>query len=51
MTHAPTPPSQHLPKGLPGAAEAVLLKCLQKERSDRFASMAALERTLRTVAR
>lgn len=50
MTHPPTPPREHLRQGLPGSVEAVLLKCLQKESTDRFPSMAALARTLRAIA-
>ncbi|HMJ16390.1 MAG TPA: protein kinase [Polyangiaceae bacterium] len=50
MTHAPTPPREHLNQNLPGAVEAILLKCLQKERTDRFPSMVALARTLRAAA-
>ncbi len=49
MTHAPTPLAAH-GLGLPGAVEAVVANCLQKERERRYPSMRALAQVLRAVA-
>lgn len=50
MTAAPTPLATHLPHAVPAEAEAVVIRCLQKERSARFASMAELSTALRSLS-
>jgi serine/threonine-protein kinase len=47
MTKSPTPVADHLP--VPLAAEAILMKCLSREREDRFDSMTTLASALRAV--
>jgi serine/threonine-protein kinase len=49
MTRPPTPLRAHV-KDAPEEAEAVLLKCLRKQRGDRYASMLELASALRAVA-
>jgi serine/threonine-protein kinase len=49
MTRPPVPLRVHV-KETPPDAEAVILKCLRKQRSDRYATMTELAAALRAVA-
>jgi serine/threonine protein kinase len=46
---APTPPSERV-EGLPAGLDAILLRCLEKDRERRFASAAELAEALRSFA-
>jgi serine/threonine-protein kinase len=50
MTKPPIPVREHAHADIPPAAEAILMKCLQRPREQRFDSMTALAGALRTVA-
>ncbi|HXT96323.1 MAG TPA: protein kinase [Polyangia bacterium] len=50
MTHPPAPLAAHARSELPGAVEAVVANCLQKDRERRYPSMKALAQVLRAVA-
>jgi serine/threonine protein kinase len=50
MTHPPLPLRAHLRDDLPSDVEPLVRKCLSKERDDRYPSMDALSRALRTAA-
>jgi eukaryotic-like serine/threonine-protein kinase len=50
MTHPPAPLAAHARSELPGAVEAVVANCLQKDRERRDPSMKALAEVLRAVA-
>jgi serine/threonine-protein kinase len=50
MTRPPLPLRAHVKEPLPPAVEPVLLRCLRKDRGDRFESMEALARALRGAA-
>jgi serine/threonine-protein kinase len=49
MTKPPIPIRAHLRDEVPEAAEAILLKCLRRSRDQRWESMAALARALRSA--
>jgi serine/threonine protein kinase len=50
MTHDPVPLRERFEGSLPAAAEAIVGKCLQRDRVDRYPSMAVLARDLRAIA-
>jgi eukaryotic-like serine/threonine-protein kinase len=50
MTRPATPLGAHFEGELPGAVEAVVSNCLQKDRDRRYPSMRALAHALRVVA-
>jgi serine/threonine-protein kinase len=50
MTHEPTPLREACGPGMPAAAEAIVARCLQKNRVDRYPSMPALAQELRAAA-
>jgi hypothetical protein len=50
MTRPPIPLAAHFEGGLPPAVEAVVNRCLQKDRAERYSSMPALARDLRALA-
>jgi len=50
MLEAPVPPSQRLGKALPADLEALVLRCLAKDRNDRPASAAVLRASLLACA-
>ena len=50
ICHDPTPPSRRVP-GLPAELDAVVLRCLAKQPSDRFASMTELAEALSALQR
>jgi serine/threonine-protein kinase len=49
MTKPPIPIRAHVRDEVPAAAEAILLKCLRRTREERFESMTALARALRSA--
>jgi serine/threonine-protein kinase len=51
MTKPPLPLRAHLQEELPGEVEAILLRCLRKQRTDRYPSMRALAEALRAASR
>jgi serine/threonine-protein kinase len=51
MTRPPLPLRAHAAADVPFAAEEIVLRCLRKDRGDRFQSMASLEDALRAQAR
>ena len=51
MTRPPLPMRAHVKEPLAAGIEPVLLKCLRKDRADRYDSMDALASALRSVAR
>jgi serine/threonine protein kinase len=50
MTRPPLPMRAHMTEPLPSEVEGVLLKCLRKDRADRYESMNALATALRLAA-
>ncbi|HVZ70895.1 MAG TPA: protein kinase [Polyangia bacterium] len=51
MSHEPVPMAERLGMALPAAVEAVVARCLQKDRSRRYPSMPALAAELRALGR
>jgi serine/threonine protein kinase len=51
VTQAPTPPSKVVTNAIPPELEAIIMKCLQKQPAERFASAAALAEALAAVPR
>jgi tRNA A-37 threonylcarbamoyl transferase component Bud32 len=51
MTRPPLPVRAHLKDSLPPEVESILLKCLRKDRGDRYGSMDALASALRKTGR
>ena len=49
MTRPPEPLGDYMPEALPLAAEAIISRCLEKDRADRYPSMDALAAELRAV--
>lgn len=49
LTRSAPPIREDLREEVPAQAEAVLLKCLQRDRDDRYGSMAALSVALRSA--
>ncbi len=49
LTKPPTPMREHVAEGVPPAAEAVVLRCLRRERDERYSSIRALEDALRAA--